>query len=215
MKKLLLATVAAVSIMATAAQAKIIDVVSYDTPDAASFNSITTDGYSYYTGPLVLNLNDGTSLTVYCADLNHVLQPGYYEYGTLDTNGLGTPLNTTLSSRLGALAAAGIADLAASDYADAAAVQAAIWDLEYGVTSTGVASLLSDEAVILSTIATGNGARAIALIPYGQGWPGNPSASQQLILGDGPTPTAVVEPASIAMFGIGMIGLASVRRRRA
>ena len=207
MKKLLLATVIAVAAYAAPAKATIIDVVGYNLPDGLSFNSVTTDGYSYYTGPIQLVLSDGTDLNVYCADLNHVLQPGLYQYGVLNTDGNGNAISAALSSRLGALAAAGLADLAASDYADAASVQAAIWDLEYGVTSTGNATLLADEAVLLSTVATGNGARAIALIPYGQGWSENPSASQQLILGDGPTPTGIAEPGSLMLLAVGAFGV--------
>jgi hypothetical protein len=208
MKKLLLATaMVAAAAFATPAKATIIDVVGYNLPDGLSFNSVTTDGYSYYTGPIQLLLNDGTTLTVFCADLNHVLQPGLYQYGVLNTDGNGNAISAALSSRLGALAAAGLADLAASDYADAASVQAAIWDLEYGVTSTGNAAILADEATLEALVAAGNGARAVALIPFGTGWSENPSASQQLILGDGPIPTAVGEPGSLMLLAVGAFGV--------
>ena len=57
------------SLISSAAFADI-TVTNYSLPDPSSFSSVTTDGYSYYTGPIVLSTTIGP-LTVYCADLNH------------------------------------------------------------------------------------------------------------------------------------------------
>ena len=124
-------------LMSSAALADV-SVTGYDLPDSSSFNSVTTDGYSYYTGPIVLHTATGP-LTVYCADLTHTIwnnTPYQYAYGPLTENGSGALLSEQLSNELGQIAGIGKSALSKGNDDLAAAAQAAIWGLEYSVTPT-------------------------------------------------------------------------------
>ena len=48
----------------------IINVTGYETLDTPAFGAATTGTYNYYTGPIVLDLSDGSKITVFCAALN-------------------------------------------------------------------------------------------------------------------------------------------------
>lgn len=213
MKKLLATTAIVAGAMffqPSAYAGNIIDVTSYSLPDAASFNSVTTNGYSYYTGPVVFNLSDGTSVTVYCVDLTHELQiPGMYQYSILTNDGNGHTINETESNLLGNMAALGIANYA-SNPNFGAAVQAAIWDSEYTTNSTtGVSAISTDIFNVLHDHFANNGDYAVSLVPL-DGWP-NVGASQQMITGqliDAP------EPASLSILGLGLLGTLAFRKRR-
>ena len=217
MRKYLLG--AALCALATPALATTIDVVSYATPDGLAFNDVTTayDGYSYYTGPVVFTLGDGSTLTVYCVDLNHYLQQsGTYAITDLTENGLGQTISEALSNEIGQIAMIGANALAAGGTAnleEAAAAQAAIWDLEYSTTSVSTDSVINtDLANLLGATYGNNGHYATALQPVGEGWYLNGNASQQMVLG-----VAAPELSTWAMMGagFGLMGLAGWRKRRA
>lgn len=193
-----------------------ITVTNYSLPDPNSFGSVTTEGYSFYTGPIVLSTTAGPSLTVYCADLTHTIYPGTtytYAYGLLTENGLGQALSQPLSNELGQIADIGKSALAHGNDDLAAAAQAAIWGLEYSTTPSFAnpsGPIATDYADLLAASYYNNGERGIALIPVGEGWPGNPGATQQMVVG-------VPEPSTWALmlFGFAGIGLVGYRSRRA
>src|SRR5271165_1196924 len=109
MKKLLLSAALGL-IVAAPAYAGNIDVTAVSLPDGNAFNDVTTNGYGYYTGPITFTLSGGGSLTVYCADLNHVLQStGTYAYVPLTINGLGNPISEATSNEIGQIAKLGFA----------------------------------------------------------------------------------------------------------
>jgi hypothetical protein len=206
----------------------IVDVTGYDLPDNASFNSVTTNGYSYYTGPITLHIADPVAgnrhdLLVYCADLNHTLHAGSYRFELLESDGAGNALDQTLSNHLGQLAAIGLAtDLATTGgQYFATAVQAAIWHDEYTTPTTLASTTFTapggqinlDYDDLQNTVASWKtgGPRALALVPYDQGWWQTDGASQQMIVGQ---LSNVPEPMTATLLGAGIIGLGLVRRRR-
>jgi hypothetical protein len=203
---------AAAGMMSGLASAASITVTNYSLPDPASFGSVTTEGYSYYTGPIVLSTSIG-SLTVYCADLDHTIYPGttyVYAYGPLTENGLGQSLSQPLSNELGQIASIGQTALAHGDNDLTAAAQAAIWSLEYSTTPTFAAPLgaiATDYSNLLAATYKNNGEWGEAIIPAGEGWPANASATQQMVVG-------VPEPSMWAMLFIGFAGLGFAGRRR-
>ena len=90
----------AIGLVSGEAFASSITVTNYGLPDGASFNSVTTLGYSYYTGPIILMTTTG-DLTVYCADLQHYIYPNTfytYHYGLLKWNGAGDPILQPVST---------------------------------------------------------------------------------------------------------------------
>jgi hypothetical protein len=202
------------SLISSAAFANV-TVTNYSLPDPNSFYATTTDGYSYYTGPIVLSTTVG-SLTVYCADLSHTIYPGTtytYAYGALTENGLGQSLSQPLSNELGQIAEIGKNALAHGNDDLAAAAQAAIWGLEYNITPTfanPLGAIASDYSGLLTTSYHNNGAWGEALIPVGEGWPVNPYATQQMVVG-------VPEPSTWAMMlaGFACLGFVGYRSRRA
>jgi hypothetical protein len=193
----------------------IINVTGYETPNGAAFGAALTDGYSYYTGQITLDLDDGTKITVFCADLNHTLHAGQYQFGLLTEDGQGHPITEALSNLLGHIAAFGLSH----DDDNAIAAQAAIWDKEYTIltsfflNSTDHINAQTDYTALINGLGTfsNDGEYAVALIPYGQGWFGDTTASQQMIVG---TFAFAPEPASLALFSVGLLGLGFVTAKR-
>ena len=66
-------------------------------------------------------------------------------------------------------------------------------------------------ASLLNPPFSDGGEYAVALIPYEQDWPTEVSASQQMIVG---TFADVPEPASLALLGVGVLGLGFVTAKR-
>ena len=207
---------AALCALATPALATNLTVLSYSTPDGLAFNDVTTTAtgapdtpYSYYTGPIVFGLSDGSSVTVYCVDLNHFLaSSGTYALVPLTENGEGQAISEADSNRIGWIAGIGARALAAGGTANldlAAAAQAAIWDIAYAgdsVTSvTADPTISADLATLLGDVFPDRG-YATAMQPFGVGWP-DVGASQQMVIGFN-----APEPSTWAMMLLGFAGLA-------
>jgi hypothetical protein len=220
MKKLLLTT--ALLALAAPAYAGNITVVNVHLPDGDALNSVQTDGYGYYTGPIDFTLPDSTNLEVYCADLNHILKStGTYAMVPLTINGLGNPISQFTSEKIGLLALLGFSQnlgtTAGQD--EAAAIQAEIWDLEYGVTSTftnPTGEIATDWAALQTLVTLYKdvpGEYATALDPVGEGWWKNADASQQMIMGLGSS-VPELSTWSMGLIGFGIFGLGGLYKTR-
>jgi hypothetical protein len=191
-----------------AAKADLITVTNYNLPDPDAFYSATTEGYNYYTGPIQLVTTDGT-INVYCADLDHTIYPGTtytYAYAPLTENGQGVALSEALSNKLGQIATIGLNAFTHGDEDMAAAAEAAIWSFEYSTTSAiAPGALDADYLSLMGATYKNTGTYALALTPYGEGWPQNGGASQQMVVG---LASGVPETSTWAMMGIGFLGLA-------
>jgi hypothetical protein len=191
-----------------AAKATEITVTDYQLNDPDAFYSATTEGYNFYTGPITLVTTNGT-INVYCADLEHTIYPGTtytYAYQPLTENGQGVALSEALSNKLGQIATIGLNAFAHGDENEAAAAEAAIWSLEYSTTSSISPGVLDNDYLsLMNATYTNTGTYALALTPYGENWPLNSGASQQMIVG---LASGVPETSTWAMMGIGFLGLA-------
>ena len=205
MRVLLLATALA-SLSPIAAYAANVTVTGYDTPDPDGFNAGTVNGYSYYDGPVILHTSQG-DIIAYCADLQHELHAQDYTFGLLTTRGDGTPISAALSSRLGHLASAGFAAFQTNNDDLAAAVQLAIWSLEYNTTATNFAnSTIAADFSLAESWSFQNTGYATELIPVG-GWPDNSSLSQGMVVGFA---AGAPEPSTWAMGLMGFAGIAGL-----
>ena len=229
MKRLLATTALALGLASPALAGgftigQIVNITGYSTPDAQGFNTITTTAsgapdtpYSYYTGPIVFNVEGGPDVTVYCVDLNHWLQTGIYKVVALDTNGEGQALTEEASSLIGSLAefgaGVGLGNIADQDYA--ALAQARIWDVAYsmdGATSTTSDPTLASLFNVVNGMSFADRGYALALQPYGSGWPYASNASQEMVIGFG---SPVPEPSTWALgiIGFGLVGFMGYRKR--
>jgi PEP-CTERM motif len=213
MRKLLLAGAALLG-LSTSAYATNITVTGYDLPDAQAFSAGVFDGYSYYDGPINLHTSVG-DIIAYCADVNHILQSGVdYTFGLLTHDGLGNAISASMSSRIGHLASAGFSALAANDGDLAAAIQLAIWSLEYGTAVTSFAnSTIANDFTFAEGLSFANTGYATTLVPVGN-WPANAALSQQMVVGFA---ASAPEPSTWAMglIGFGLIGGLGWKRSRA
>ncbi len=210
--------VVAAGVTSSAALANV-TVTNYSLPDSDAFYTVTTEGYSYYTGPIALSTTSG-SINVYCADLDHTIYPGTtytYAYGNLTENGLGQSISQPLSNELGQIANIGKTALAHGDDDLATAAQAAIWGLEYNITPTFAdpkGTIATDYTRLTKTSYKNNGGWATALIPLFEDWPEDSGATQQMVVGAAPAPAPEMSAGvSGMMLATGMVYFI-VRRNR-
>jgi hypothetical protein len=168
--------------------------------------------YSFYTGPIVLNLTGGGTLTVYCADLNHFLeQPGSYTTGILNKNGEGQTISEFDSNRIWHIAALGNAAGTNSD--EAVAAQAAIWDIAYDMDSatsvTANDTINADLVGLLGDVFSGPESYATAYLPT--------DGTNQMMVGGTPFAAGAPEPSTWAMgiIGFAVLGAMGWRKSRA
>lgn len=220
-RKLLLTTVLAVGLAAPAAADVLVQ--GYSLPDWPTGNNAgKVNGYSYYAGPILLDIKNADDILAYCADLDHTLKSGStYAYSTLTKNGQGVALTLQESNIIGQIAQIGLAaDLNTTAGKNmAAAAQLAIWALEYKTTATNFKNntIESDYLTLTAIAYDGSGKWATTLVPVGN-WPANSALSQQMVLGlpgggSGNTP-AVPEPSTWAMMIVGFLGVGFLAYRR-
>jgi len=208
---------AAMLLGTAAANATNIDITNVQVPYGL-YGVVLTGGdlpgaspYSVYlTGEIVLTTQEG-DLATWCVDLFHDINlGGSYTYTTmpLTTDNSGSmpsnsnPLTTQQIDDISYLATIGTAGMNADPSNDySAAVQAAIWDVEYGATATyaGDAQFGIDLAALMATLPASGYSGGVEI-----GNPGDQGLfnNQHLF-----TTQTVPEPSTWAMMIVGFAGL--------
>lgn len=143
----------------------------------------------------------GGIIKTWCVDIAHYLQgSGSFATGATLDGAVGNKINALITN---------VTPLLASSSDNSSALQVAIWKAEYGagltVSAPGSVSGLANGYLL--KVADG-------------GWKADPTMRVAVLAGGGTNQdqaylTPVPEPASIAMVAAGLVGLASLRRKRA
>lgn len=186
-------------------------------------------GYISIAGEIVLTTSNDGTLDTFCVDLFHDIYLGgsYTYFPVADNTDNSTdagpppgpyPLTAEQIAEMTAFADYGAytlqngipAPYAGDPSAWSAAIQAAIWDAEYGTTATGSTDFEIDLAYIDGLWLGG------FLDGYNWGYEiGDGSYDQGVYVANGQQLwDTAPEPTTIALFGAGLIGLGALRRRR-
>jgi hypothetical protein len=187
-----------------------------------TINNAGSGPFTRLTGPIQLNFDGSqTPVWVFCVDWNHNVGVGLGYQAAVDytynlapvktdstgvLSGTGLPLSETVSGEIQTLVNLGVAAAnsgAASDD-QLAAFQAAIWDIEYGLTQNAGDASASEIATINADIAyaQANPSNSYALAFY------DPAGGSQALA------TTVPEPTTWALMLVGFGGLGGALRAR-
>lgn len=166
-------------------------------------------------GQIILTTNIGM-LGVWCVDLfRNITLGGNYEYdtGALVDNGSKPPVAPTALTaqqidNIGKLAAYGNFLMStAPTTAKSAAIQAAIWNIEYGTTATGSAQFTAELTNIMNILPTLSNPGGTELFSQ--------KDSQGLYTAQGLyRPNTVPEPSTLALIGLAMLSMFWLGLRR-
>lgn len=183
------------------------------------FRAAGNSSVIWLAGQIILTTDIGM-LGVWCIDLFRNISLGNtsldYTTSSLDDNGstppvAPTPLTAQQIDDIGKVAAYGNYLMStAPTNARSAAVQAAIWNIEYGTTATGSAQFNTELASIMAVLPTLTNPGGTELLSRGQNSQGL-YGSQGLY-----KPNTVPEPATLALIGFAMMamfGMAFMRQQ--
>jgi hypothetical protein len=212
MRYTIFAAVAAMSLFVGQASAGTLSYtgVSYPTDYTVNLtDSALGVNETVYTGPMTLSgtVSDGNPIIAFyawCVDITHNLMgSGTYISGQAPAvAGITDPTKIDNIAQL-------IYGYTPGNDLNSAATQVAIWEIEYGsdLQVSGNTAVTNAAQVLINGL-TGSPVAGYSLQILDRGSDNN----QDLAYLD---PTNVMEPASTAMFGVGLIGLGLVNRRRA
>ena len=187
--------------------------VEINNGETVTLTAPINDVYAF--GQIVLTTSIGI-IDAWCIDLFHTIYVGGgqnlpYDTGTISTNGAGQPLSATQAEEIAGLIVHGNAMLAGGGTPDdSLATQLAIWSIEYGnLLSYSAGASVTAETNALVALAPDLSGDGVALISL-DGLQGLATASAS----DEQTGADITEPASIALVGVGILGLGLLRHAR-